>query len=366
MKKIILILSMLSLFTLSTQNIGVEGREVENLSPIETIDWGIGGNQTETTEVETQKSYTEESNSEEETATWSQDNETVLASPEDLVEAILMAGSETSVNYYLVQIDQEEVDIVLKALVNQGEYGYLTKQIPPLIPETFLIRTNQSGVEEAYLPIDTLINYTTDAINKYPNVYETSPVKDFYVFAQENYQKMSNKFVDVNIEDYELQDSYQEINNIRPYLLEVLQEFIEVNDEKIELQELDGKLSLILEGELSQSFTEIAHELQANYPDLADFFKLFDQTIEGTITFDYQNYEVGMGLLSNVSETKTNALEFYVQSVQTEIVHPQAESIYSKEDFNQLIGFDPLIEIPEFESQVDINAFKVEGAGYVQ
>lgn len=349
----------------------VQGQGSENLSPIETVDWEISETETSSAKESSQASQesvkNEESVISEETVNEFSTEATLPAElpkvdqAQDLLKVLQNNEINKTAQYYLVNFNQGQVALNLAALMPMGEFAYLTLQEPPYIPSTLLVQLADEKVTTAYIPLDSLVTYVTDAINNYPEIYDESPVKEFYVYAQEHYADLEGRLLEVNAEDYGLNQNYQEIQEIQDFLMVVLAEFMDQQGAQLSYEKDQGADILTLEGDLSSAFTEIAVKHLMDYPELVEKLSFIEQGLVGTISFNYDKYQIGMGLLVNVAEDQTQALEFYLQPGQAEYTTPSSDTVYTEQAFNDMVGFEVLKGIREYEDQVGIEQFNLEG-----
>lgn len=342
----------------------------ENLSPIESIDWGLQTKEeTNSEKVEPEissKELIEETSKEElnpliTTEASGQNTLPKVTNPLELLEIINTEGVQTSSNYNLIHFINGGVQMAMKAYVNQGDYGYLTYQEPPYMPRTLLVKANNGQIEDSFMSVESLVTYATDAINNYPDIYESSPIMDLYVFAQENNQDFLNKYIQLDPDFDGAKEMYQEVNKLDAYFLNLLTDFLQDKQSQLESGPDPNVAVLNLEGDLAEQFTQQLQDLQADYPELDRLLSNFEQGVQGTISFNYASYEVGIGLLSPAADGQTNGLEYYIRPVQLNVEIPDPESLLSEQEFVDLIGFDALSDFQEFESNVELESFNLEG-----
>ena len=365
-------LAILAIVLMST-NLGpwvqAEGQGPENLSPIETIEWETDATESSSTSSESVETTAEPVSSEEAATEYSSESSLPADLPQvsqaqDLLKVLQDQTVNKTAQYYLVNFNQGQVELNLAAIMPMGDFAYLTLQKPPYIPSTLLVKLAEQEVDQAYIPLDSLITYVTDAINNYPEIYQDSPVMDFYVYAQEHYADLESKLLEIQAEDYSLNANYQEIQEIQEFLMTVLAEFMDQHGEQLSYEKDQGADILTLEGDLSTYFTEIAVKHLMDYPDLMEKFSFLGEGTVGTLSFNYDKYQIGMGLLVNLAEDRTQALEFYLQPGQADFALPTEDNVYTEQELNDLVGFEVLKGIRQFEDQVSLDQFNIEGESH--
>lgn len=330
----------------------------ENLSPIQILDWGL---ETESFIESSVESANDETVDVMTTETSDQMTLPEVTSPLELLEIIRTPGVQTSSNYNLIHFINGGIQMSMKAYVNQGDYGYLTYQEPPYMPRTLLIKAKKGQIEDSFMSVESLVTYATDAINNYPEIYEISPVKDLYVFAQESNKDFFDKYVLLDPDFDGAKEMYQEVNQLDAYLVDLLSDFISDHEADLEVGENPNLILLNLNDALSEEFSKLAKVFREDYPELDYLLTNFDQGVQGTLSFDLTTYEVGLGLISPVADGQTNGFEYYIRPVQLDVDIPNPEDIFSEQDFLDLLGFDVLNEIQEFEADTPIESFNLEG-----
>lgn len=380
MRKQLLLFVILNLLIVAIQPISVLA--TENLSPVVTVEWGdkkensesvteetsteVGKTSQNTSQDSTQEVTTEEVKNNKDSSQKSSQEEVESADnggPKDFVDILEIMKDDsvqTASDYYLLDIKGEDVKVVLRGYVSQDNIGYLTLQEPPFLPQTYLIETQENMITNAYLPMEQLANYAADAINMYPHVYASSPIEDFYVYVQENHEKIQGKFVQSNPEDDMLVSSYQEFLTINQFLKEVTIEFLETYGSELTMETHDNLSTLILQEDVAQKFTEIFVAKLNEEPAMDHFENWAEQGIEGTMTINQETLEIGLGLLSDQGEGVTKGIEYYIQPVEQAITMPNADQVLDEQGLIDLTGSNVVNDIDAFNQDVNVEDFTEE------
>lgn len=337
----------------------------ENISPIQSIDWAE--------ELSDElKDESQEESSLEESLSDSVDD-TNVSSDEELIEesseSTTTAESELNTSdarQFLESLSQrdrrtvefvnfmsagENVEMISQnTLIDDNKY-YTAQLIPPFLPQTIFLKVDEDGNRQAHLSLDDLIKYTVDALNSQPQIYEGTVVEELYTFAQNNYEDIEGKVVEIDPTTNSLTDSIIEITRIEAYLTEVTLEWLGQEGvlDAFESNELGEQI--LINGDLAVSFNEIAQSKQADYPELADFFEEF-VNVEGTMNVDYTNGVFGFGLVIPSEGEDLKGLEMYIAQSQGMIIDFEEDIIYAYEEFSDFVGSDVIQQIQELEESL--------------
>lgn len=348
------------------------GVMAENISPIESVDWleessesvGEESSQEENEEViEIMESESPEESSEtvetddaaSEEESQASTNSLDTSNPLAFLESLSQFDRRT-VEYVNFMSEGENVEMVSQNTLIDGEKFYTAQLIPPFLPQALFLQSDGEAVQSAHLSLDDLIKYSADALNTQPQIYEGTVVEEFYSFAQENYDALVGKVVEVDPATNDLAGSTLEVIRIESYLTEVALEWLGREEVLAAFESNELGEQVLINGDLATSFNEIAQAKQANYPELAEFFEVF-VNVEGTINADYSNGVFGFGLLVPNSEDNITGLELYIAQSQGEIIDFADEIVFTYDEFSELVGSDVIQQINELESGLTADQF---------
>lgn len=348
------------------------GVMAENISPIESVDWleesseavGEESSQEESEEAEetTESESPEESSETVETDDAASEEESQASTnsldtsnPLAFLESLSQFDRRT-VEYVNFMSEGENVEMVSQNTLIDGEKFYTAQLIPPFLPQALFLQSYGEAVQSAHLSLDDLIKYSADALNTQPQIYEGTVVEEFYSFAQENYDALVGKVVEVDPATNDLAGSTLEVIRIESYLTEVALEWLGREEVLAAFESNELGEQVLINGDLATSFNEIAQAKQANYPELAEFFEVF-VNVEGTINADYSNGVFGFGLLVPNSEDNITGLELYIAQSQGEIIDFADEIVFTYDEFSELVGSDVIQQINELESGLTADQF---------
>lgn len=348
------------------------GVMAENISPIESVDWleesseavGEESSQEESEEVEeTMESESPEESSEtvetddaaSEEESQASTNSLDTSNPLAFLESLSQFDRRT-VEYVNFMSEGENVEMVSQNTLIDGEKFYTAQLIPPFLPQALFLQSDGEAVQSAHISLDDLIKYSADALNTQPQIYEGTVVEEFYSFAQENYDALVGKVVELDPATNALAGSTLEVIRIESYLTEVALEWLGREEVLAAFESNELGEQVLINGDLATSFNEIAQAKQANYPELAEFFEVF-VNVEGTINADYNNGVFGFGLLVPNGEDNITGLELYIAQSQGEIIDFADEIVFTYDEFSELVGSDVIQQINELESGLTADQF---------
>lgn len=333
----------------------------ENISPIQSIDWAEElsddpqgessleeslSDSVDDTNVSSDEELIEESSE----STTTAESELNTSDARQFLESLSQRDRRT-VEFVNFMSAGENVEMISQnTLIDDNKY-YTAQLIPPFLPQTIFLKVDEDGNRQAHLSLDDLIKYTVDALNSQPQIYEGTVVEELYTFAQNNYEDIEGKVVEIDPTTNSLTDSIIEITRIEAYLTEVTLEWLGQEGvlDAFESNELGEQI--LINGDLAVSFNEIAQSKQAGYPELADFFEEF-VNVEGTMNVDYTNGVFGFGLVIPSEGEDLKGLEMYIAQSQGMIIDFEKDIIYAYEEFSDFVGSDVIQQIQELEESL--------------
>lgn len=344
----------------------------ENISPIQSIDWA-DESQDESTEeissseeslsdedeVASQEGGTEQSDEEliEEAAQSDTiaDSELNTSDPRQFLESLAQRDQRT-VEFVNFMSEGENVEMVSQNTLMDGNKYYTAQLIPPFLPQALFLKIDEDGNQLTHMSLDDLIKYTADALNSQPQIYEGTVVEELYTFAQDHYDEIEGRVVEIDPTTNTLTESIIEITRIEAYLTEVTLEWLGQEGvlDAFEANELGEQI--LINDDLATSFNDIAQSKQADYPELSDFFEEF-VNVEGTMNVDYTNGVFGFGLIIPGEGEDLKGIELYIAQSQGAIIDFSEDIIYTYDEFSEFVGSDVIQQIKELEESLAVEDF---------
>jgi hypothetical protein len=94
-------------------------------------------------------------------------------------------------------------------------------------------------------------------------------------------------------------------------------------------------LSYELSDEAGKQLTAIMKKHQADFPRLKETFDLFTDDYDGTISLDYANKKISVGLIQGKV-----ALEYHLDLKTASLTEPTGDAVLSQAQFNEVLGAD--------------------------
>lgn len=342
----------------------------ENITPIESVDWiDNGSDETDDEgaapeeEIDTAEEVSSESESEiaaseeENTSEVAGDQHVDTTNPSSFLSDLSQL-EQRIIEYVSFETEAGNMELISQNMLKDQDKVYAARLIPPYLPQALFLRVNNSQVEEAFMSVDDIIKYSADALNTQPVIYEGTVAEDFYVFSQENIDALQGTVVQMESSDNLIADETVYINLVEAFLTEVSIEWLAEQAVQDAVYETELGQQVDINGEIGQLFNELADSKEADYPELAEFFALYTEGYEGTITIDYENQLFGIGLLYNLDQEQLAGTELYIQASEAGIIDFGDEIIYSYDEFVELVGFDVISDIRELEASLTPDMFQ--------
>lgn len=352
----------------------------ENISPIESVEWGQESTSEAPAEEENQESSdesveeTSEETSEEATEDASTEEssevESIVETEEVPMESALDTSSPLAFLEGVSQLDQrsveyasfvvvgEEMDLISQNSLKDGDKYYTAQLRPPYLPSAIFSRSDRESIQEAHISVDDLIQYAADALNTQPQIYAGTVVEDFYVFTQENYDELQGKVVQLDSTEGGLNSANLEMFRVEDFLTEVAIEWLGHEEVINAFEANEMGEQVMISGDIGALYNEIAQAKQEEYPELSEFFDRATTAIEGTMNVDYENGVFGMGLVAMNDEEQMTGIELYLLESAGTIIDFTDEIVYSYEEFAEFVGFDVIQEINELEATLTPDMFE--------
>src|SRR5699024_9611694 len=344
----------------------------ENISPIESVEWGQESTSEAPAEEESQESSdesveeTSEETSEEATEDASTEEssevESIVETEEVPMESALDTSSplaflegvsqleQRSVEYASFVVVGEEMDLISQNSLKDGDKYYTAQLRSPYLPSAIFSRCDRESIQEAHISVDDLIQYAADALNTQPQIYAGTVVEDFYVFTQENYDELQGKVVQLDSTEGGLNSANLEMFRVEDFLTEVAIEWLGHEEVINAFEANEMGEQVMIAGDIGVLYNEIAQAKQEEYPELSEFFDRATTAIEGTMNVDYENGVFGMGLVAMNDEEQMTGIELYLLESAGTIIDFTDEIVYSYEEFAEFVGFDVIQELNELEA----------------
>lgn len=335
----------------------------ENISPIESVEWGQESTSEAPFEEESQERFdesveeTSEETSEEVTEEAPTESALDTSSPLAFLKGVSQLD-QRSVEYASFVIVGEEMDLISQNSLKDGDKYYTAQLRPPYLPSAIFSRSDRESIQEAHISVDDLIQYAADALNTQPQIYVGTVVEDFYVFTQENYDELQGKVVQLDSTEGGLNSANLEMFRVEDYLTEVAIEWLGHEEVLNAFEANEMGEQVLIAGDIGTLYNEIAQAKQEEYPELSEFFDRGTTAIEGTMNVDYENGVFGMGLVAMNDEEQKTGIELYLLESAGTIIEFTDEIVYSYEEFAEFVGFDVIQEINELEATLTPDMFE--------
>lgn len=346
----------------------------ENISPIESIEWGTGvtsesvemseeseaeSQSTENLEAasgETEEPAQEDSAKEEDSmAEASESSLEEVSTPQELLNRLINGNDTKVLQYTVFDLMAGQIQGIQKVLMYGDNYAYLSRNEPPYLPQSIMFEVDAEGTpQRVFVSLEDVMKYAADAMTIFPESYAGTVVEEFYQYSQEHAAELENKFVELDLSE-ELLADYQEANQLNQWLLQAVASWMDTEGiDATRMSEEGADLFQIEQDEaLHQQFNEIAQGKASDMNAIADFTGNFTEGYFGSVSFAYALNELGVALLNQPNETADTGLEYYLNIADVSFYPIEDEQILSQEAFEELLGFEFLQALQELNASLD-------------
>lgn len=346
----------------------------ENISPIESIEWGTGvtsesvemseeseaeSQSTENLEAasgETEEPAQEDSAKEEDSmAEASESSLEEVSTPQELLNRLINGNDTKVLQYTVFDLMAGQIQGIQKVLMYGDNYAYLSRNEPPYLPQSIMFEVDAEGTpQRVFVSLEDVMKYAADAMTIFPESYAGTVVEEFYQYSQEHAAELENKFVELDLSE-ELLANYQEANQLNQWLLQAVASWMDTEGiDATRMSEEGADLFQIEQDEaLHQQFNEIAQGKASDMNAIADFTGNFTEGYFGSVSFAYALNELGVALLNQPNETADTGLEYYLNIADVSFYPIEDEQILSQEAFEELLGFEFLQALQELNASLD-------------
>ncbi|AXY26618.1 hypothetical protein CL176_11740 [Suicoccus acidiformans] len=351
----------------------------ENISPIESIEWGTGvtsesvemseeseaeSQSTENLEAasgETEEPAQEDSAKEEDSmAEASESSLEEVSTPQELLNRLINGNDTKVLQYTVFDLMAGQIQGIQKVLMYGDNYAYLSRNEPPYLPQSIMFEVDAEGTpQRVFVSLEDVMKYAADAMTIFPESYAGTVVEEFYQYSQEHAAELENKFVELDLSE-ELLADYQEANQLNQWLLQAVASWMDTEGiDATRVSEEGADLFQIEQDEaLHQQFNEIAQGKASDMNAIADFTGNFTEGYFGSVSFAYALNELGVALLNQPNETADTGLEYYLNIADVSFYPIEDEQILSQEAFEELLGFEFLQALQELNASLDTQELK--------
>lgn len=231
-------------------------------------------------------------------------------------------------------------DVNTRAYIRDGKYYYFVTSAPGQISSSALMEINGTNYQQSYILVEDLAKYSAEALNLYPNDFVGTAIEQFYIYAQEN----PDKIQDVYIQNDALNEQYEQLLSdtkmVDDFFIQVFKQLLNESSIEPTIEEIEnaGQIySYAIDANVAQQLAEIAKPLVGDNEVLMPYFKMFEQGYIGTLGFSMGSGDMA---LSIASPNGAEVLEYVIGLETVTINEPNADKILTVEEFTRITGID--------------------------
>ena len=346
--------------------------KADNLTPIKRIEWKGSNSEASTEEpsmdLEETMEAEESPEGEQERTDSAEELSTDQISHESPLEFVktLSRVKQRSLEYVSFAKGEETMSLLSHTLHKDGDRYFIAQVYPPFLPYTQYVESDRQSIQQAYLSIDELKAYAADALEQQPQIYQESPVAQLHDFFQQNEAApdLSDKCLVIDPQNSRLGPIVMDMFTIETFLMDVIEEWLAYDSVNEAFMETELGIQVDIHGANGELFNQIAQERMSNYPGIESFMEQFSQGIAGTLMINYDKNLLGLGLIAEATDELVTGSEIYLEASEDALPPFTADQLMTTDQFNELVGFDVLKEVNEFEASLTADQFvPVEESG---
>lgn len=256
-----------------------------------------------------------------------------LDQPETILTALYHDQARVVMNVALIDgRDNGQPKGKTLVTINSGDMRYLHQTDSHALPFTAMMKLSEGKVTAAWQVVEDLMGFAKQVANSQAEAVKDTALDKLAHLDESKTTALKDKFVALDSTE-QAQTSYQISQDWQAFYQAVLTEWLASQPQP---SKKDGQvLSYELSDGAGKQWTAIMKKHQADFPRLKDTLDLFSDDYDGTITLDYANKKITVGLIQGKL-----ALEYHLDLKATHLTEPTGEAVLSQEQFNEVLGAD--------------------------
>ena len=256
-----------------------------------------------------------------------------LDQPETILTALYHDQARVVMNVALIDgRDNGQPKGKTLVTINSGDMRYLHQTDSHALPFTAMLKLSEGKVTAAWQAVEDLMGFAKQVANSQAEAVKDTALDKLAHLDESKTTALKDKFVALDSTE-QAQTSYQISQDWQAFYQAVLTEWLASQPQP---SKKDGQvLSYELSDEAGKQWTAIMKKHQADFPRLKDTFDLFSDDYDGTITLDYANKKITVGLIQGKLD-----LEYHLDLKVAHLTEPTGEAVLSQEQFNEVLGAD--------------------------
>ena len=216
--------------------------------------------------------------------------------------------------------------------INSGDMRYLHQTDSHALPFTAMMKLSEGKVTAVWQAVEDLMGFAKQVANSQAEAVKDTALDKLAHLDESKTTALKDKFVALDSTE-QAQTSYQISQDWQAFYQVVLTDWLASQPQP---SKKDGQvLSYELSDEAGKQWTAIMKKHQADFPRLKETFDLFSDDYDGTISLDYANKKISVGLIQGKV-----ALEYHLDLKAASLTEPTGDAVLSQAQFTEILGAD--------------------------
>jgi len=216
--------------------------------------------------------------------------------------------------------------------INSGDMRYLHQTDSHALPFTAMMKLSEGKVTAAWQAVEDLMGFAKQVANSQAEAVKDTALDKLAHLDESKTATIKDKFVALDSTE-QAQTSYEISQDWQAFYQAVLTDWLASQPQPSKKD--NQVLSYELSDEAGKQLTAIMKKHQADFPRLKETFDLFTDDYDGTISLDYANKKISVGLIQGKV-----ALEYHLDLKAASLTEPTGDAVLSQAQFNEVLGAD--------------------------
>ena len=256
-----------------------------------------------------------------------------LEQPETLLTALYHDQARVVMNVALIDgRDNGQPKGRTLVTIKDGDMRYLHQTDSHALPFTAMMKLSDGKVTAAWQAVEDLMGFAKQVANSQAEAVKDTALDKLAHLDESKTATLKDKFVALDSTE-QAQTSYEISQDWQAFYQAVLTDWLASQPQPSKKD--NQVLSYELSDEAGKQLTAIMKKHQADFPRLKETFDLFTDDYDGTISLDYANKKISVGLIQGKV-----ALEYHLDLKAASLTEPTGDAVLSQAQFNEVLGAD--------------------------
>lgn len=227
---------------------------------------------------------------------------------------------------------QDEFTASTREVLRQNNQWYVRLSAPNSVSSSVFLQTNDDeSIEQMVLSLNDMMSYTADVMTQYPEHYEGTAVASFFNVFNEKPDEFVDRYIRSETNNLAYQALYEDTRSFEQFCYALIERWLE----QLGQSSTDELLTYTVEEDRTEQLSALIDEIVAQYPTVAPLIEMIDGMFLGTMRFDTEKQEIGIGLI-----TPQGAIEYFIRKSDNTVPQLQESQIMTEAQFHELLGFE--------------------------